>query len=126
MFDYLVVGAGFAGAVMAERMASDAGRKVLLVDKRPHVGGNALRHLRRGWYSRPHLRAAYLSHQFARCLRLPVAVHGVATLSASRASLRRRAARSDADQPRHRQRALWPNLTSFELEQFFASVAEAA
>ena len=41
MFDYLVVGAGFAGAVMAERLASDAGRKVLLVDKRWHVGGNA-------------------------------------------------------------------------------------
>ena len=29
MFDYLVVGAGFAGAVMAERLAADAGRKVL-------------------------------------------------------------------------------------------------
>jgi UDP-galactopyranose mutase len=41
MFDYLVVGAGFAGAVMAERLAADAGRKVLLVDKRMHVGGNA-------------------------------------------------------------------------------------
>ncbi len=39
-FDYLVAGAGFAGAVMAERMA-DAGKRVLLVDKRPHVGGNA-------------------------------------------------------------------------------------
>jgi UDP-galactopyranose mutase len=41
MFDYLVVGAGFAGAVMAERLAADAGRKVLIVDKRMHVGGNA-------------------------------------------------------------------------------------
>ena len=41
MFDYLVVGAGFAGAVMAERLAADAGRKVLIVDKRNHVGGNA-------------------------------------------------------------------------------------
>ena len=41
MFDYLVVGAGFAGAVMAERLAADAGRKVLIVDKRRHVGGNA-------------------------------------------------------------------------------------
>jgi UDP-galactopyranose mutase len=40
MFDYLVVGAGFAGAVMAERLAS-AGRKVLIVDKRMHIGGNA-------------------------------------------------------------------------------------
>jgi UDP-galactopyranose mutase len=41
MFDYLVVGAGFAGSVLAERLASDADRKVLIVDKRPHIGGNA-------------------------------------------------------------------------------------
>jgi UDP-galactopyranose mutase len=41
MFDYLVVGAGFAGSVIAERLAADAGRRVLIVDKRPHIGGNA-------------------------------------------------------------------------------------
>jgi UDP-galactopyranose mutase len=41
MFDYLVVGAGFAGAVMAERLADAGGRKVLVVDKRMHIGGNA-------------------------------------------------------------------------------------
>ena len=40
-FDYLIVGAGFAGSVMAERLAADAGKRVLLVDKRPHIGGNA-------------------------------------------------------------------------------------
>ena len=40
MFDYLVVGAGFAGSVIAERLASRAGKKVLLVDKRNHIGGN--------------------------------------------------------------------------------------
>jgi UDP-galactopyranose mutase len=40
MFDYLIVGAGFAGAVLAERLAADAGKKVLLVDKRNHIGGN--------------------------------------------------------------------------------------
>ncbi len=40
-FDVLVVGAGFAGAVMAERLAADAGLKVLVVDRRPHIGGNA-------------------------------------------------------------------------------------
>ncbi len=40
-FDMLVVGAGFAGAVMAERFAEDAGLEVLVVDRRPHVGGNA-------------------------------------------------------------------------------------
>ena len=40
-YDCLVVGAGFAGAVMAERLAAASGKKVLVVDKRPHVAGNA-------------------------------------------------------------------------------------
>ena len=40
-FDYLIVGAGFAGSVLAERLANQLGMRVLLVDKRPHVGGNA-------------------------------------------------------------------------------------
>ena len=41
MFDYLIVGAGFAGSVLAERLANDAGKKVIIVDRRPHIGGNA-------------------------------------------------------------------------------------
>jgi len=41
MFDYLIVGAGFAGSVLAERLAKDAGKKVIIVDKRPHIAGNA-------------------------------------------------------------------------------------
>lgn len=44
MFDYLIVGAGFAGSVLAERLASEAGAKVLICDKRPHIGGNAYDH----------------------------------------------------------------------------------
>ncbi|MEP0802842.1 UDP-galactopyranose mutase [Funiculus sociatus] len=44
MFDYLIVGAGFAGSVLAERLASQAGKKVLIVDKRSHIGGNAYDH----------------------------------------------------------------------------------
>ncbi|WP_411274581.1 UDP-galactopyranose mutase [Daejeonella sp.] len=44
MFDFLVVGAGFAGSVIAERLASQAGKKVLLIDKRNHIGGNAYDH----------------------------------------------------------------------------------
>jgi UDP-galactopyranose mutase len=40
-FDYMIVGAGFAGSVLAERLTSQLGKRVLLVDRRPHVGGNA-------------------------------------------------------------------------------------
>ncbi|WP_233503497.1 UDP-galactopyranose mutase [Sphingomonas psychrotolerans] len=39
-YDVMVVGAGFAGAVMAERLAV-AGKRVLVVDRRPHIAGNA-------------------------------------------------------------------------------------
>ena len=42
-FDWLVVGAGFAGSVLAERLAS-GGAHVLLVDRRSHVAGNAYDH----------------------------------------------------------------------------------
>ena len=41
MFDYLIVGAGFAGSVLAERLANGSGKRVLICDKRPHIGGNA-------------------------------------------------------------------------------------
>jgi UDP-galactopyranose mutase len=41
MFDYLIVGAGFAGSVLAERLATQANKKVLIIDKREHIGGNA-------------------------------------------------------------------------------------
>ncbi|MBV9077492.1 MAG: UDP-galactopyranose mutase, partial [Methylobacteriaceae bacterium] len=41
MYDWLIVGAGFAGSVLAERLASDRGDRVLVVDRRPHVAGNA-------------------------------------------------------------------------------------
>jgi len=44
MFDYLIVGAGFAGSVLAERLASQEGKKILIVDIRNHVGGNAYDH----------------------------------------------------------------------------------
>ena len=41
MFDYLIVGAGYAGSVLAERLASQAGKKVIVVEKRNHIAGNA-------------------------------------------------------------------------------------
>ena len=40
-FDYLVTGAGFAGCVLAERLATQSGKRVLVIDKRDHIGGNA-------------------------------------------------------------------------------------
>ncbi len=41
---FLIVGAGFAGSVVARELA-DAGRRVLVVDRRPHIGGNAYDHI---------------------------------------------------------------------------------
>jgi len=38
--DYLIVGAGFTGSVLAERLAA-TGKRIMLMDKRDHVGGNA-------------------------------------------------------------------------------------
>jgi UDP-galactopyranose mutase len=44
VFDYVIVGAGFAGAVLAERLARGSGFKVLVVDRRNHIAGNAYDH----------------------------------------------------------------------------------
>lgn len=44
MFDYLIVGAGFAGSVLAERLANVSNKRVLICDKRSHIGGNAYDH----------------------------------------------------------------------------------
>jgi UDP-galactopyranose mutase len=43
-FDWLVVGAGYAGSVVAERLASQANQRVLIVDTRNHIAGNAYDH----------------------------------------------------------------------------------
>jgi len=40
-YDWLIVGAGFTGATLAERLASECGQKVLVIDRRPHIAGNA-------------------------------------------------------------------------------------
>ena len=55
MFDYLIVGAGFAGAVLAERLASQLDRRCLLIDRRNHLAGNAYDF---------HDRAGVLLHQY--------------------------------------------------------------
>ncbi len=43
-YDFMVVGAGFAGSVMAERLASSLDARVLLIDRRNHIAGNAYDH----------------------------------------------------------------------------------
>jgi len=44
MYDYIIIGAGFAGSVLAERIASQLDKKVLVIDKRKHIGGNCYDH----------------------------------------------------------------------------------
>lgn len=44
-YDYLIVGAGFAGSVLAERLSAGLGKRILLIDRREHIGGNAYDHL---------------------------------------------------------------------------------
>ena len=59
MYDSIVIGSGAAGSVMARRLA-DAGERVLVLEKRPHIGGNC--------YDVPDaygssVRSAYLSYK---------------------------------------------------------------
>ena len=39
-FDYLIIGSGFAGSVIAERITNVLNKKVLIIEKRNHIGGN--------------------------------------------------------------------------------------
>lgn len=40
MFDTIIIGAGFAGAILAERLATQHNKRILVIDKRQHIGGN--------------------------------------------------------------------------------------
>ena len=124
MFDYLVVGAGFAGSVLAERLAEGSGKRVLVVDKRMHIGGNAYDH---------YDEAGVLVHKY-----------GPHIFHTNSPDVFEYLSRFTAWRPyQHRVRAwvdgqLVPlpinldtintlyglNLTSFQLDEFFASVAE--
>ena len=103
MFDYLVVGAGFAGAVMAERLADAGARKVLVVDKRMHLGGNA----HDGYDSAGILIHRYGPHIFhtnsREVYQVLKPVHGMAALSASREGVRRRPVAAHSNQLDDRQ-----------------------
>ena len=39
--DWLIVGAGYSACVLAERIATQLGQRVLIVERRDHIGGNA-------------------------------------------------------------------------------------
>lgn len=56
MTDLVVVGSGFFGLTVAERMAEQHGANVLLIDRRPHIGGNA--------YSAPEPETGIEVHQY--------------------------------------------------------------
>ena len=43
-YDVTICGAGFAGSVLARKLAEDSGQRVLVVDKREHIAGNAYDH----------------------------------------------------------------------------------
>ncbi|HZN11992.1 MAG TPA: UDP-galactopyranose mutase [Blastocatellia bacterium] len=102
MFDYLIVGAGFAGGVLAERLARGAGRKVLLVDKRPHIfhtnSREVFEYLSRftEWRSYQHQVLASVDGQL---VPIPINLNTINQMYGL-------------------------SLTSFQLEEFFASVAE--
>src|SRR4029453_18431495 len=125
VFDYLVIGAGFAGCVLAERLGAGLGKSVLIVDKRPHIGGNAydehdahgvlihkygphifhtnsrdvFEYLSRftGWRHHQHRVRAWVDGQL---LPIPINLDTINQLYGTR-------------------------FTSFELQQFFDSVAES-
>jgi UDP-galactopyranose mutase len=124
MFDYLIVGAGFAGSVLAERLAEASNKRVLICDKRPHVGGNAYDH-----YNEPGI----LVHKYG-----PHIFH-----TNSREVFEYLSRFTDWRPYQHRVRAsvdgqIVPlpinldtintlyglNLTSFEVEEFFKKLAE--
>src|SRR5678816_4027985 len=102
MYDYLVVGAGFAGATIAERLAAHAGLRVLVCDKRPHIfhtnSRDVYEYLSRftAWRPYQHRVRACVDGQL---LPIPINLDTVNQLYGS-------------------------NLTSFQLEEFLASVAE--
>lgn len=39
-YDFCIVGAGPAGLILAERLANNSNKKVLIIEKRNHIGGN--------------------------------------------------------------------------------------
>ncbi len=82
-YDYLIVGAGFAGSVLAERLASDGGKRVLVCDRRPAYCRQCLRCRKRRRHPHPPVWASHLPHQQRGCFQLPFPVHGLETIRTS-------------------------------------------
>ncbi|MDU0967583.1 MAG: UDP-galactopyranose mutase [Actinomycetaceae bacterium] len=60
--DLVIVGSGLFGLTMAERAASDAGARVVIIDKRSHIGGNAYSHVDPETGIEVHTYGAHLFH----------------------------------------------------------------
>ena len=60
--DLVVVGSGFFGLTVAERIAEEYGRKVLVIDRRPHIGGNAYSEAEQSTGIEVHRYGAHLFH----------------------------------------------------------------
>jgi UDP-galactopyranose mutase len=123
-FDYLVVGAGFAGSVLAERLANELDLRVLVVDRRSHIGGNAYdRHDDAGVLIHPygphifHTNAAQIFEYLSQFTRWRPYQHRV--LASVDGQLVPIPINLDTVN-----RLYGTSLTAFELEGFFESVAE--
>jgi UDP-galactopyranose mutase len=123
-FDFMIVGAGFAGSVIAERLASQDGASVLVVDRRPHIGGNAYDHFDD---------AGVLVHKYGPHIfhtNSTEVFHYLAEFTAWRPYQHRVLASVDGQllpMPINLDtvnRLYGLNLSAFELDEFFASVAE--
>ncbi|HYF41537.1 MAG TPA: UDP-galactopyranose mutase [Ramlibacter sp.] len=123
-FDYLIVGAGFAGSVLAERLATELNQRVLVVEKRPHIGGNAYdRYDDAGILIHPygphifHTNSEYVFDYLSRFTDWRPYQHRV--LAAVDGQLLPIPINLDTVN-----KLYGLNLTSFEVEKFFESVAE--
>jgi UDP-galactopyranose mutase len=78
----LVVGAGFAGGVMARELA-DAGHRVHVIDKRPHIAGNTYDEYDAHGVLIHRYGVAHFPHQWRTYFRVAFALHRMASLRAS-------------------------------------------